>query len=107
MRTILAMLVLALALAAQSARDVTEFTLFKQKDAMKVGPVELILKETDINKQRFKLILVIGGHQIEKKDQDIQIPIFFYTSDTAERPHELVITRVAKDQITGRVVSPK
>jgi hypothetical protein len=107
MKTILAVFVLTLTLAAQSTRDVTEFTLFKQKEVSQVGPVGLILKETDIAKQRFKLVLVIDGHETEHKDQNIQIPILFYTSATTERPYELVVTKVAKDQISGRLVSPK
>jgi hypothetical protein len=106
MRTIFAILAFALCLSAQNGRDVTEFTLFKQKEPMMVGPIGLILKETDPNKQRFKVVLVINGRQIERRDQDALIPIFFYAAEGDQQPHELLITRVAKDQITGRVVSP-
>jgi hypothetical protein len=59
-----------------------------------------------VNKQRFKILLIVDGHTIEKKDLDIKIPIYFY-SGTNTAPHELVITKVAQDQIVGRLVSPK
>ena len=109
MKPILASLVLFASLtglAAQAARDLVEFTLFKRPEPTKVGDVSLVLKGTDANKQRYNIELTFpDGHKIEKKDQDIRIPIFLYIgADTT--PHELVVTKVLQDQIVGRLLSP-
>jgi hypothetical protein len=106
MKILIATLFLALTLAAQTARDATEFTLFKRADPIKVGDIGLILKSTDVNKQRYNVIIIVDDHRIERKDMDIKVPFYVYVgANTA--PHELVVTKVAQDQIVGRLVSPK
>lgn len=104
--TFLAVLTMALSLAAQTARDITEFTLFKRTDPIKVGDLNLILKDVDVNRQRFKIIVIVDDHPIEKKDMDIKVPFYVYVGNNTT-PHELVITKVGQNQITGRVISPK
>ncbi|MEO8099554.1 MAG: hypothetical protein ABI811_17785 [Acidobacteriota bacterium] len=92
-------------LAAQVARDLVEFTLFKRPEPTKVGDISLVLKGTDTSKQRYNIEITVDGHKIEKKDQDIRIPIFLYIgADTL--PHEIVVTKVTQDQIVGRLLSP-
>lgn len=102
----LALLALTVVLCAQATRNTVEFTLFKRNQPTQVGEVGLTLKGTDVNKQRFSLDLVVDGHTIEKKDLDIQIPLFIYVGK-ATQPHEIVVTKVAADQIVGRLVSPQ
>lgn len=106
MKTLIATLLLAVTLAGQTARDVTEFTLFKRKEPVQVGDISMVLKDVDINRQRYKVLIIVDGHTIEKKDMDIKVPFFFYggKNDTL---YELVVTKVAQDQITGRLISPK
>jgi hypothetical protein len=106
MKTILAALILTVSLAAQAARDVTEFTLFKRNEATQIGLVGLTLKSTDVNKQRFSIDVLTDGHRIEKKDLDIRVPFYFYVGANAQ-PHELVVMKVSADQIVGRLASPK
>ena len=106
MKTIFAVLLLAVTLAAQTARDITEFTLFKRADPIQVGEVGLILQKTDVNKQRYNLTIVVDNHRIEKKDLDIKVPFFVYVGANTS-PHELVVTKVGADQISGRLISPK
>jgi hypothetical protein len=106
MKPLIASLALAITLAAQTARDVTEFTLFKRKDPIKVGDVSLILKGTDVNKQRYNLVIIVDDHSIERKDLDIKVPFFVYVGANAS-PHELVVTKVSDNQIVGRLISPK
>jgi hypothetical protein len=106
MRKILALFAIAVVLSAQAARNTREFELFKRPQPTQVGEIGLLLKGTDVKKQRFSLNLVVDGHTIEKNDLDIQIPLFVYVGRDSE-PHELVVTKVAADQITGRLVSPK
>ncbi len=106
MKTLLAVLALAVSLAAQTARDITEFTLFKRNEPTLIGQVGLTLKAADANKQRFSIELQIDGRKLERKDLDIQVPFYFYVGANTQ-PHELVITKVAQDQIVGRLASPK
>jgi|WetSurMetagenome_2_1015567.scaffolds.fasta_scaffold456726_1 hypothetical protein len=106
MKTFLAILILTVSLAAQTARDVTEFTLFKRTEATQIGQVGLTLRGTDVNKQRYSIDLLIEGHKIERKDLDIKIPLYFYVGTNAQ-PHELVVFKVAADQVVGRLASPK
>jgi hypothetical protein len=102
----ISLVLLAASLTAQPARDVAEFTLFKQKSPIEVGGIQLQLKETDVSKQRYKIVVMIQNRQVEFKDVWAQVPIYFYTSDNQRQPHELIVTRVEKDQISGRLVSP-
>lgn len=104
LKQLLAVFILATVLAAQSA-DTIEFTLFKRSEPIQVGDVGLVLRGTDVNKQRYALILVIEGHRIERKDLDIKIPLYFYVGENTQ-PHELVVTKVGQDQIVGRLRSP-
>jgi hypothetical protein len=106
MKTALAVLILAASLAAQAARDVTEFTLFKRTESTTIGQVGLTLKGTDAAKQRYAIELLIDGQKIEKKDLDIKIPLYFYVGANTQ-PHELVVTKVSQDEIVGRLASPK
>jgi hypothetical protein len=107
MKTALALLILAVTLAAQTARDITEFTIFKRSEPVKVLPgVDIFLKATDVAKQRYAVDITIDGHKIEKKDLDIKVPFVFYVG-TNTQPHELLVTKVAADQIVGRISSPK
>jgi len=106
MKAIFAILVLTVTLAAQTARDFTEFTLFKRTESTQIGQVGLTLRGTDVGKQRYSIDLLIGGHKIERKDLDIMIPLYFYVG-TGPQPYELVVTKVAADQIVGRLAIPK
>jgi hypothetical protein len=106
MKIPLTILFLAVSLAAQAAREVTEFTLFKRTESTLIGQVGLTLKAADATKQRFAIELQFDGRKLERKDLDIQVPFYFYVG-TNTQPHELVITKVAQDQIVGRLASPK
>jgi hypothetical protein len=106
MNRLLLLLSLAVCLVAQSKTDVTDFTLFKRKDPIKIGDVSLALRGTDKNHQRYNIDLVIDGQRFELKDQLAKFPIRFYAGTSTEA-HEIVVTSVADDQIVGRLVSPK
>ncbi len=106
MKTVFAILILAVSLAAQAARETTEFTLFKRTEPTLMGAVGMILKGTDAAKQRFTIELQIDGRKLERKDLDIQVPFYFYVGSNTQA-HELVITKVSQDQIVGRLVSPQ
>lgn len=107
MRHFTAILILAASLAAQTAREVTEFTIFKRSEAVKILPgVEIALKTADAAKQRFAIDVTVDGHKIEKRDMDIRVPFYFVVGDNTQ-PHELVVLKVGVDQIVGRISAPK
>ena len=106
MKTLITGLLIALSLAGQPAKNVTEFTIFKRAEPLGIAPdVSVVLKGTDIKKQRFKIELIVDGHTIELKDLNIKIPVTFYVGTNTEA-HEFVVTKVAQDQIAGRLSSP-
>lgn len=94
----------AVLLAAQSVTSPLEFTLFKGRGAVKVGPVDVTLKSTDTNRHRYNFEMVIEGVKIEQKDQYVFIPFYFYAGDAR---YELLVSKVEKDQITGRLTQLK
>lgn len=106
MKRFLLLLSLAVCLVAQSKPEVTDFTIFKRKDPIKVGDVSLALRGTDKNHQRYNLDLIIDGQRFELKDQLARFPIRFYAGTNTEA-HEIVVLSVADDQITGRLTGPK
>ena len=94
------------ALRALGDRDYVEFTLFKAKDPVRVGDISLVLKNADVKNSRYSVDMYVNDVRIEKKDRTINEPLqFFVGSD--KQPHELVVNRVAKDQIVGYIASPK
>ncbi len=105
MKRLLCLLLLTVCLYAQTKPDVTEFMLFKRKEPIKVGEVSLALRGTDKDHQRYNLDLYINGQRLELKDHYAHIPIRFYVADEMEA-HEIVVTSVSDDEITGRLVSP-
>ena len=52
------------------------------------------------------MAVTVEDKRFEKKNHILNEPIFFYTSG-ARIPQELVINKVAKDQISGYVSIPK
>jgi hypothetical protein len=100
-------LILSLTLAAQAARETVEVKLFKGNSSPAIlDGVGILLKATNIQKQRYSIELTINGHVIERKDLDIRVPFYFYVGANTTA-HELVILKVEDNQITGRLSSPK
>jgi hypothetical protein len=107
MKSLTALLIFVVVAAAQTAKDVTEFTIFKRSEPVKILPgIEIALKTADVAKQRYGIVLSIDGHKLERKDLDIRVPFYFVVGANME-PHELVVLKVGADQIVGRLVSPK
>jgi hypothetical protein len=98
------------ALRKLGERTYFEFNIKKTKDRQRVGDastgVSIQLKSTDPKKNKFTLDLMADDKVTEKKDRSINEPVQFYTSK-AKAPFELVVNKVAKDQIIGYVSVPK
>ena len=94
------------ALRALGERNITEFKLGKTKDPQKVGDIMLLLKKTDIKKNKFTVEVKADDLTTEKKDKSINEPLQFYTSK-ARQPYEIVVNKVSKDVIVGYLSTPK
>lgn len=94
------------ALKALGDRDYTEFTLFKSKEPVKVGDISVLLKKTDVKNSRYSVELYVNDLKIEKKDRTVNEPLQFFVG-SEKQPHELVVNRVAQDQIAGYLAAPK
>jgi len=87
-------------------RDYVEFTIVGKNKPQKVGNVTVELKGVNEKRNQFSAALTIEDKQFEKKNRAMNEPIFFYTSGT-HIPEEIVVNKVAKDQISGYVSIPK
>ncbi len=87
-------------------RNYFEFNLAKTKEAQQVGDVSVLLKRTDIKRNRYTIELLAEDKRVEKKDRSVNEPVQFYIS-RYRQPHELVVNQVSKDRITGYLSQPK
>ncbi len=94
------------ALRALGERNIIEFKLGKTKDPQRVGDISLMLRKTDIKKNRFTVEVKADDLTTEKKDKSINEPLQFYTSK-ARQPYEIVVNKVSKDLIVGYLSTPK
>ena len=85
-------------------RNYLEFMVFKSKAGTKLGAISVVLKSTDVKKQRYSLDLMVNDMKIEKKDRTVNEPLQFYQGPTL---YELVVNRVEQDKLTGYLSSPK
>ena len=87
-------------------REYYNFELHEKGGYMKVFEVSLSLKDADWKKRQFDLYVLADGKVIQKKDQSINEPIFFYI-EGKKKPYEVVVTRVDKKLVVGYLSVPK
>lgn len=87
-------------------RDYYEFTLNGKGDKQKVGTVTVELRGTNVKKGLYTLRLGVDDMNLEKKNRSVNEPIFFYTQGSRSSL-ELVINKVAKNQVVGYLSVPK
>jgi len=93
-------------LRARGERDYIEFDLRKSDKAQRVGGMGLLLKKTDVKRQRYTVNLLADDREIEKKDKTVFEPVQFYLSG-ARTATEIVVNQIYKDRIVGYVSAPK
>jgi hypothetical protein len=94
------------ALKALGERNYVEFKIAKEKNAQKVGDIQIRLKAADPKKNRYTIELMADDKMVEKKDKTINEPVQFLLA-RAVQPYELVVNEVRKDMIVGYVAAPK
>ena len=87
-------------------RDYVEFTIAGKNKPQKVGNLTVELKGINEKRSQFTVAMTAEDRRIEKKNRNMNEPIFFYISGT-KIPEELVINKLGKDTISGYVSIPK
>ena len=93
-------------LAHRSDRDYFEFSLQRKHSKQKIGTVTLELLGTNVKKNLFTVNLFFDDKRTVRKNKSIDEPVFFYVQG-ASSALELVVNKVAKDNIGGYVSTPK
>lgn len=92
-------------LAAETRRTATQFELRRGVSAQPVGPVSLVLKDSDLKRQRYTVCVYISKQCIELKDRAVdEVVVFAPSHDGA--PLELIATKVTRDGIVGYLEVP-
>jgi chromosome segregation ATPase len=94
------------ALRTLGERNYLEFKVTKSKQPQKVGDVMILLKKTDVKKNRYTIDLTADDKTVEKRDRGVNEPIQFMTAK-AKQPYELIVNDVKKDTIAGYLAVPK
>jgi hypothetical protein len=94
------------ALAHRSDRDYFEFNLAGKRAQQKVGTVVIQLAKTDTKRNTFTVYLLADDKRILRKDKAINEPVYFYVQG-APSALEFVVNKLAKDNISGYLSSPK
>jgi uncharacterized protein (DUF2141 family) len=87
-------------------RDYVEFTIAGKNKPQKVGNLTVELKGINEKRSQFTVAMTAEDRRIEKKNRNMNEPIFFYLSGT-KIPEELVINKLGKDTVSGYVSIPK
>ncbi|HEY6921896.1 MAG TPA: hypothetical protein VI653_00395 [Steroidobacteraceae bacterium] len=86
-------------------RNYFEFTANKGKEE-KVAGVGVILRKTNLKQHRFNMALIADDMQIRKDNRTVDEPIYF-TVHGSKRYYELVVNKVASNQVSGYISTPK
>jgi chromosome segregation ATPase len=87
-------------------RDRIAFHLSKSKSLLKVGDVRLRLRGADTKRNKYTLEVLADDTAVVKREKNVNEPVQFYVTGSTQ-PYEIVITRIAKDEVTGYLATPK
>ncbi len=87
-------------------RDYIEFTLDRKGARQKVGNLMVELRGTNVRHNQYTVALYVDDMRLEKKNKQINEPIYFYTRG-ARAALELVVNSVGKNRVSGYLSVPK
>jgi septal ring factor EnvC (AmiA/AmiB activator) len=93
-------------LRRKGERDYIEFDIKKGKEFRRVGDVLVQLKNTDVKRQKYEVVINADDSAIQKKDRTANEPVTFLVGRDRLR-YELVVNQVEKDRIRGYMSAPK
>jgi hypothetical protein len=88
-------------------RDYTEFTIDGRNKDQKVGSVTITLKSADPKSNKFEVVVVADDKRTDKKNRNVNEPIFLYAQGSRRAPMEIVVNSVDKNKISGYLSVPK
>lgn len=86
-------------------RERFDFELQEKGGFIKVLDVHLNLRDANAKKQRYDLDIYVGRKRIRKQHQYANEPVYFFVEGT-EKPYEVVITRIVRNQVAGYLTVP-
>jgi hypothetical protein len=89
----------------RSMRESVAFQLAKQPVMSRFGGLQVRLVKTEPRRGKYSLEVLVDDRKLVKKDRQIHEPILLYL-EGGRQPHEIVVTRVLKDEIAGYVTIP-
>jgi len=87
-------------------RDYFEFTLAKGQEK-RIAGVGLILKKTNVKRNRFNMALLEDDMTINKDNRTADEPIVFTPGGGQKKFYEIVVNKVSSSQVTGYLSTPK
>lgn len=93
-------------LRRKGERDYIEFDIRKSKEFRRVGDVLIQLKNTDVKRQKYEVVINADDSPIQKKDRTANEPVTFLVGRDRVR-YEFVVNYVDKDRIRGYISAPK
>lgn len=95
------------ALKLRGERNYIDIKLDKTKKPQRFGDISLQLKKTDTKRNRYSIQVLADDKLTEKDNKSINEPVQFYVARGGHTPYELVINKVAKNEIVGYLATPK
>jgi hypothetical protein len=92
-------------LLSQTRRKAMPFELRRGAGPEPIGPVTLVLKNSDVKNLRYTVCVALGSQCVELKNRAVNEVVVFVLSDNSA-PLELVVTKVLHDQIVGYLEVP-
>jgi len=92
-------------LKRRGERETMPFTLSESKTRTKVGELQVRLKSANPAKNRYTVEILADDRLILQKDRYVNEPVELYVTG-AERPYEIVVTKVEKGRVSGFLSRP-
>ncbi len=94
------------ALEKLGLRNYYEFDVGKSKIFQREGPISLKLRKANVKHQFANLQLIVNDRELTQKHVNLYSPVLFYP-EGSQRPVQLVINGIFKNEIRGYVSAPK
>jgi len=94
------------ALRELGERNYYEFDLNQTKEPLRVGRIQIRLRNTNEGKQRYTVDVYADDKRIQKKNKTLLEPVQFYVMGSRQ-PYEIVVNQLEKNRIAGYLATPK
>jgi outer membrane murein-binding lipoprotein Lpp len=88
-----------------SQRTEIPFSLKKESQFQRVGPIAIRLADTNVQNQRYTLRMIVDDKSVELKDRALNEVIQFYT-EHSQSPAQLVVSQIKRGEVSGMLSVP-